>query len=626
MLESLQSNKFEYKKLTEEEQKTRGILGRLAGVIADFKNPTRNGRIYSKELWEKVFEDPIMQEKIQGKKCFGELGHPEDRDTLCEEKIAICLAEMPKLGKDGKLYGVFDILNTPNGKILKTLCDYGAEIGVSSRGTGNIIGDDEVDPDTYQCVGWDAVIIPAVKAAVPHYVTESLDTSKKGLRYALLESYNAASEEDKAIMKDTLNELDIPLESKLTESNWANAMNTLEVEITPEEESLTEEGEEVPIEGESPEDIPVEINSEDVLKNETSKAETSEQNLSEITLTQEEVTAFVKDIINKATKLSKNKNLSKKDDIDDIDSLIQKELEKVVEDKTEKIGYDSGKSDNIDTGVKNDTLSNTEPATDEEDNKKTKTKSKEVIDNEATDGLLEQLKTLVRQNSLFESTIKELRNAKTVSDTEVEELTESLEKYKNAFARVSKIAAKATMLEKKVKNLTEELSHTELELKVANERNSVELQEGLQHQSSVIKNMTERLSAKEKELQESKQKLNEQTKLYNQKLTESKQLTDSYKSKFTNVLNSYINYRASLLGVKPSEITNRLNESFTMNDINSVCDTILNEGTRIQRMPFNVTPNSKVKISAPKSAINKQSNSGNGYPVDDSLLELAGLK
>jgi hypothetical protein len=94
-----------------------------------------------------------MQEKIQGKKCFGELGHPEDRDTLCEEKIAICLAEMPKLGKDGKLYGVFDILNTPNGKILKTLCDYGAEIGVSSRGTGNIIGDDEVDPDTYQCVG-----------------------------------------------------------------------------------------------------------------------------------------------------------------------------------------------------------------------------------------------------------------------------------------------------------------------------------------------------------------------------------------------------------------------------------------------------------------------------------------
>lgn len=50
MLESLQSNKFEYKKLTEEEQKARGILGRLAGVIADFKNPTRNGRIYSKEL------------------------------------------------------------------------------------------------------------------------------------------------------------------------------------------------------------------------------------------------------------------------------------------------------------------------------------------------------------------------------------------------------------------------------------------------------------------------------------------------------------------------------------------------------------------------------------------------
>lgn len=50
MLESFTSNKFEYRKLTESEQKARGILGRLVGVIADTSAPTRNGRKYSSKL------------------------------------------------------------------------------------------------------------------------------------------------------------------------------------------------------------------------------------------------------------------------------------------------------------------------------------------------------------------------------------------------------------------------------------------------------------------------------------------------------------------------------------------------------------------------------------------------
>ena len=80
MLESFNTkNSFEYQKLTEEEQTKRGILGRLVGPIADSVNPTRNGRRYSGELWEKVFKNPIMQEKIENRVCFGELGHPADR-------------------------------------------------------------------------------------------------------------------------------------------------------------------------------------------------------------------------------------------------------------------------------------------------------------------------------------------------------------------------------------------------------------------------------------------------------------------------------------------------------------------------------------------------------------------
>ena len=38
------------------------ILGTLEGPCADIVNPTRNGRKYSEELWEKVFSDPIVEE------------------------------------------------------------------------------------------------------------------------------------------------------------------------------------------------------------------------------------------------------------------------------------------------------------------------------------------------------------------------------------------------------------------------------------------------------------------------------------------------------------------------------------------------------------------------------------
>ena len=214
MLESFNpNNELEYQKLSVEEQSARGILGRLKGIIADCKNPTRNGRRYTAELWEQTFNDPIMKEKIENRCLFGELGHPTDRQEVDMEKIAICLAEVPKKGTDGKLYGVFDILATPCGKILKTLCDYGCKIGVSSRGSGDTYtdsyGQEIVDKDTFECECWDAVLLPAVTEARMNLVHESFSRSNNTLKRALCEALETASDEDKQIMKNKLEELNI---------------------------------------------------------------------------------------------------------------------------------------------------------------------------------------------------------------------------------------------------------------------------------------------------------------------------------------------------------------------------------------------------------------------------------
>ena len=214
MLESLKKNEaFEYQKLTPEEMESRKILGRLVGPCADFLNPTRNGRGYGEELWEKVFSDPIVNEKIENKCLFGELGHPTDREEVDMEKIALALNEKPKKNSDGKLIACFDILDTPNGRILKTLCDYGTTIGISSRGSGEVIGE-EVDPDSYTFECFDAVITPAVKDARLSYVTESLDKNKLNLKRALCESLNSATEEERKVMTETLHELDINVEDE----------------------------------------------------------------------------------------------------------------------------------------------------------------------------------------------------------------------------------------------------------------------------------------------------------------------------------------------------------------------------------------------------------------------------
>ena len=217
MLKESKNGNLDYQKLSKEEMERRGILGRLVGICADFINPTRNGRGYSEDLWEKVFNSDIMKERIANRVCYGELGHPENREETDIEKVAICLAEQPTKGPDGKLRAVFDILNTKNGQILKTLCDYGSTLGISSRGSGDLIsdynGNESVDPDTYNCEGFDIVLIPAVKEARLKYVTESLDTKKynKTLRERLTEELDKASDDEKKIMTESLNTLGIKL-------------------------------------------------------------------------------------------------------------------------------------------------------------------------------------------------------------------------------------------------------------------------------------------------------------------------------------------------------------------------------------------------------------------------------
>ena len=211
MLESV-TNDLSFLDLTQEEKERRGILGRLFGPIASFRFGTRNGRKYSDTLWEKVFQNNIVRELLKNGGIPGELDHPADREETCSEKIAVMMPEQPKKDKDGHLVGYFDILDTPNGRIAYALSKYGFKFGVSSRGSGDVTqdydGTESVDPNTYTLNAWDLVLIPACEDARMAF-RESLDSSKLNLRRELCESLKNASEDDRKVMTETLNNLKI---------------------------------------------------------------------------------------------------------------------------------------------------------------------------------------------------------------------------------------------------------------------------------------------------------------------------------------------------------------------------------------------------------------------------------
>ena len=233
---------LKFKNISPDEKSKKGILGRLYGPVASFAAPTRNGRHYSQDLWEKLFNSDLIKERFQNGGIFGELCHPDYEDVNME-KIAIVMPEPPVKDNKGDLIAYVDIVDTPCGRIAYQLAKYGYKFGISSRGTGDIIedynGNEEVDPDTYQLNAFDLVEIPAVESARLSFV-ESLDTNKKygkTLKQRLTEELDKASEEDKKIMKETLDNLDIKLDEKLVEPT--------EEDLKPIEDKFAELGLEV---------------------------------------------------------------------------------------------------------------------------------------------------------------------------------------------------------------------------------------------------------------------------------------------------------------------------------------------------------------------------------------------
>ena len=144
---------------------------KIKGIFlqADIKN--RNGRVYPMEVLEKEV-GRYNKKFINEKRAYGELGHP-DGPTVNLERVSHMVTELYPDGKN--FIGEAKIMETPMGKIVKSLMNEGGKLGVSSRGMGSLDqknGANYVRDDFYLATAADIVADPSAPNAFVEGIME----------------------------------------------------------------------------------------------------------------------------------------------------------------------------------------------------------------------------------------------------------------------------------------------------------------------------------------------------------------------------------------------------------------------------------------------------------------------
>ena len=144
---------------------------KIKGIFlqADIKN--RNGRVYPMEVLEKEVSR-YNKKFINEKRAYGELGHP-DGPTVNLERVSHMVTELYPDGKN--FIGEAKIMETPMGKIVKSLMNEGGKLGVSSRGMGSLDqknGANYVRDDFYLATAADIVADPSAPNAFVEGIME----------------------------------------------------------------------------------------------------------------------------------------------------------------------------------------------------------------------------------------------------------------------------------------------------------------------------------------------------------------------------------------------------------------------------------------------------------------------
>ena len=157
----------------------------VRGVLQRAESKNQNGRVYPKSILQREAQK-YQKEYVNQNRALGELDHP-DSSVVNLNNVSHNVLKMWWDGDD--LKGAVQILETPAGKILKSLFDAGITLGISSRGLGSVKelykeSAVEVQED-FELICFDFVSNPSTHGAFlrPTKMNESVNKTIKNNKY-----------------------------------------------------------------------------------------------------------------------------------------------------------------------------------------------------------------------------------------------------------------------------------------------------------------------------------------------------------------------------------------------------------------------------------------------------------
>lgn len=151
---------------------------RCTGVFQRADEKNANGRVYPLSILEEAVS--ALQDPIKARQIMGEFDHPPDA-KIHLDRISHLITRLWIENKT--VYGELEVINDarcPCGSMLSCYLDRGIQVGVSSRGVGDMEivmheGEDtyEVQPG-FRFVTFDAVAEPSVKGTQLQKLNESI--------------------------------------------------------------------------------------------------------------------------------------------------------------------------------------------------------------------------------------------------------------------------------------------------------------------------------------------------------------------------------------------------------------------------------------------------------------------
>ena len=149
--------------LTEEEKRFVADGGMiLTGCMQKYNTVNGNGRVYPEGVLRREMKN--YEKLVKENRALGELDHP-DNSVISLERCSHMITQVWWEGN--AVMGKARVLDTPSGKILRSLVESGVTLGISSRGMGSVTESNgqTVVEDDFQLICFDFVSEPSTPGA-----------------------------------------------------------------------------------------------------------------------------------------------------------------------------------------------------------------------------------------------------------------------------------------------------------------------------------------------------------------------------------------------------------------------------------------------------------------------------